>query len=744
MTLKKVKASDVIGSKYYTYHLSSSNYTPSLNGTVTITCTVYNIYDETVSNKSVTLYQNGTSKGAKTTNGNGVCTWSITCSSGGLQKFNVNDTSIEVYVDNKSEIGHTHSQYLTEHQSLKTINSQSLIGSGNIDVSPTIDSDWVSNSTNPVQSKVIKSALDNKLDKAHTSYKGKNVVTNASTGTIEFEDKNNHTHSQYLTSHQDITGKEDTSNKLTSLQSLNDLSTDTQYPSAKLVYTYWSDLDDRLQNNYPLSSNLGAVAFSNDYEDLDSLPSLGNLAFENDVDLSGHDLDELSDNTNLLFSGDYDDLDNKPTIPTQTSQLTNNSGFITSSSLSNYLQQSDVKDNLTSTDANKPLSANQGKELKTLIDSKEDNIEIFTGSVDRTSSTSAFLKAYTTSSIIEGKIILYKVPNISSIEWTTNVALDYYRNNQTTTFNRKYVYKNGVQLTFGDIESNSWLLLAYEGTLLNGQWNLISSSSYVETKKLPTSTSDLTGDYLQTQQGNEVFGVSNNAIDYGNQALTLNTLTNKFYYNKLEGSGEIATIYDLNKTIIKNFSNNETIINKQYNTSKEVKFHYSRTNTTDCDGYIQIGDDDYGIIVGVVETESTSRITLQDNSSGDMWSYSLSDLDDSNSFDVSLRLELDTQDIESLQLGDTFRYYLILTLDGTIEEIYSAEVTITQSDNVDIFLNRNYISKVVQDTNARITDLTYSTDNVYVEKSDLNNNSTSLDSLFADMIDYGMDNDSEW
>lgn len=42
-----------------------------------------------------------------------------------------------------------------------------------------------------------------------------------------------HTHPQYLTSHQDITGKEDKSNKVTSLSSSN---TDTQYPSAKAVY----------------------------------------------------------------------------------------------------------------------------------------------------------------------------------------------------------------------------------------------------------------------------------------------------------------------------------------------------------------------------------------------------------------------------------------------------------------------------------------------------------------------------
>lgn len=49
-----------------------------------------------------------------------------------------------------------------------------------------------------------------------------------------------HTHSQYLTSHQDISGKEDKSNKVTSI-SAN--STDTQYPSAKCVYDYIQSLN---------------------------------------------------------------------------------------------------------------------------------------------------------------------------------------------------------------------------------------------------------------------------------------------------------------------------------------------------------------------------------------------------------------------------------------------------------------------------------------------------------------------
>lgn len=49
-------------------------------------------------------------------------------------------------------------------------------------------SSTVSNDNYPSE-KLVKDSLDNKLDKVHASNKGKNVVTNASTGAIEFEDK---------------------------------------------------------------------------------------------------------------------------------------------------------------------------------------------------------------------------------------------------------------------------------------------------------------------------------------------------------------------------------------------------------------------------------------------------------------------------------------------------------------------------------------------------------------------------
>lgn len=196
----------------------------------------------------------------------------------------------------------------------------------------------------------------------------------------------------------------------------------------------------------------------------------------------------------------------------------------------------------------------------------------------------------------------------------------------------------------------------------------------------------------------------------------------------------------------RSFNDDETIIGNQFNINKEIKFHYSRTNTTDCNGYIQIGDDDHRIIIGIVEAESVNHITLKDNFSRDIWSYRLSELNDSNSFDISLKIEFDTQDIESLQLGDDFHYYFRLTINGTKKLNYSAQVSFTP-DEAKIFLNRNYISKVVQDANARITDLTFSTDGVYVEKRDMTNKIDKLQRTVTTFnpIDYVVEEDgADW
>lgn len=101
MTIKRIQVEDVLGDKYYTYELSSSDYSPSLNTNITITCTLKDPYGNTIPNTSLALYRNNTLIGNATTNLQGVATWSnITCNTGGVQVFKVGTESMEIIVDN--------------------------------------------------------------------------------------------------------------------------------------------------------------------------------------------------------------------------------------------------------------------------------------------------------------------------------------------------------------------------------------------------------------------------------------------------------------------------------------------------------------------------------------------------------------------------------------------------------------------------------------------------------------------
>ena len=172
MPQKKIKASDVIGNSYYIYTLTSSNNTPSLNGSINITCKVTDVYGQNVTGKSITLYQNSTSQGAKTTDSNGSASWnSISMSSAGLQVFRVGDSKIEVFVDNKSEVGHTHSGYLTSTDLSNYV---------------TNDDSRLSDSRTPTSH--THGNLQNNGQVGSTAQASKNVVTDSS-GKITTEDK---------------------------------------------------------------------------------------------------------------------------------------------------------------------------------------------------------------------------------------------------------------------------------------------------------------------------------------------------------------------------------------------------------------------------------------------------------------------------------------------------------------------------------------------------------------------------
>ena len=163
----------------------------------------------------------------------------------------------------------------------------------------TVDSALSSTSTNPVQNKVINSALSGKASSSHTHTKSQitdfptiptktSELTNDSgyttnVGTITGIKMNGASKGTsgvvdlgtVLTSHQDISGKENTSNKVTAWSSTT---TDAHYPSEKLVKTA---LDGKANSSHTHTKSqitdfptLATVATSGSYNDLSNKPTI--------------------------------------------------------------------------------------------------------------------------------------------------------------------------------------------------------------------------------------------------------------------------------------------------------------------------------------------------------------------------------------------------------------------------------------------------------------------------------------
>ena len=112
----------------------------------------------------------------------------------------------------------------------------------------------------------------------------------------------------YLTTHQDISGKEDSSNKVTSWSNTTN---NTRYPSEKLVKD-------------SLDAKADASTIPTKVSDLTN--DSGYLTTHQDISGKAN----ISDLATVATTGAYSDLTGTPTIPTKVSDLTNDSGFLTS------------------------------------------------------------------------------------------------------------------------------------------------------------------------------------------------------------------------------------------------------------------------------------------------------------------------------------------------------------------------------------------------------------------------------
>lgn len=150
------------------------------------------------------------------------------------------------------------------------------------DASVTIQTSWGSTTSDSKvpSEKLTKNSLDNKLDKSQTSYKGKNVVVDSTSGLITFE------------------------NKPTIPTKVSDLTNDSGFITSSSLPTKTSDLTN---------DGDGTNAFLTQHQSLTNYiqksSTSGLLKNDGTVDTTSYS----------TFSGSYNDLSNKPTIPSASS-----------------------------------------------------------------------------------------------------------------------------------------------------------------------------------------------------------------------------------------------------------------------------------------------------------------------------------------------------------------------------------------------------------------------------------------
>lgn len=267
-----------------------------------------------------------------------------------------------------------------------------------------------------------------------------------------------------------------------------------------------------------------------------------------EIDLT--DYAEINDLSTVALTGDYDDLINKPTIPSKTSDLTNDSGFITSSALSGYATEAWVGQQgyLTSVTWNdvsgKPTFAtvatsgsyNDLSDKPTIPDVSN---FVTTNTAQTITGAKTFSNAITVSALdTEPLVINYHENDAYAIKM---VDLD--SSNYTTTIDALGIRKGNLNINFpasaGTLALQSEIpsLTGYATEAWVGQQGYLTSVAWGDVTGKPTfATVATSGSYNDLTNKPTIPVVPTNISSFTNDAgyitSSVNNLTN--YYDKTD------------------------------------------------------------------------------------------------------------------------------------------------------------------------------------------------------------------
>ena len=236
--------------------------------------------------------------------------------------------------------------------------------------------------------------------------------------------------------------------------------------------------------------------------------------------------------------------------------------------ISGKVNTSDIKDNLTSTDTDKPLSAKQGNELKTLVDSKANANDVYTknqtmsaedirgaiaesiGDID----IFEVVSTLPTSNIKKNKF--YLTPNGENIE--KNVYdINIYINNQWETI-------DSLEFDISNYPTKSEITILLNGKVDKIDGKQLSSNDFTNALKNKLENQVLTqhqslANYIQKSQTQGL--VKNDGTIDTNEYLTIETIPKPFNYGFIDSDLVLHIMYigteiSVTKTIMQNGENN--------------------------------------------------------------------------------------------------------------------------------------------------------------------------------------------